>query len=102
MVVPAAKRDDTTLQRQVNQLQRSTKTVQQRPPRAEPIHLRAGHALTRGGGWKRFLVGNEEKALCSTTNPGSYIRLRINLNHPHADQQPSYGHYCSWRGKPGG
>ena len=63
MVVPEPKRV-RTLQRQVNQLQRSTKTVQQRPLRAEPIHLRAGHPRASGSGWDRSVVGNEEKALC--------------------------------------
>jgi hypothetical protein len=61
MVVPAAKHD-RNLQRQVNQLQRSTKTVKHRPPRAEPVHLRAGHPRAGGSGWKRFEVGSEKQA----------------------------------------
>ena len=64
MGVPAAKRDSITLQRQANQLQRSTKTIKQRPPRAEPILVRAGHRRAGGSGWDPSVVGNEEKALC--------------------------------------
>ena len=77
MGVPAAQRDGITLQRQANQLQRSTKTVKQRPPRAEPIHLRAGYLRASGSGWDRSLVGNEAKAHFHITHLGRHIRLEV-------------------------
>ena len=54
MVVPVPRHD--------RNLQRSTTPVKQRPPRAEPIHLRAGHPRASGSGWKRFVVGGEKQA----------------------------------------
>ena len=77
MGAPAAKRDRSTLQRQANQLQRSTKTVKQRPPRAEPIHFRAGHHRASGSGWKRFVVGDEEQAQFHIAHLNNHFRLDV-------------------------
>ena len=90
MVVPEPKRV-RTLQRQVNQLQRSIKTVKQRPRRAEPIHFFAGNPPASGGGWKRLVVGSEEpahfhiahKQLHSTESVAGEEKVKPNaLNHP--------------------
>ena len=76
MGVPAAKRDSTPY-RQANQLQRSTKTVKRRPPRAEPIHLRAGHARASGSGWQRFVVADEEQAQFHIADLNNHFRLDV-------------------------
>jgi len=75
-VVPEPKRAET-LQRQVNQLQRSTTPAKQRPFRAEPIHFFAGDPLASGGGWKRLVVGSEKPARFHVAHPGGYIRLKL-------------------------
>ena len=76
MVVPEPKRA-RTLQRHVNQLQRSTKSFKQRPPRAEPIYFFAGNPRARGGGWKRLVVGNEKQAHFHIAHLNKHVRLEV-------------------------